>query len=214
MIRLLPAIVFVLLLHAAMLLDAPILGLAAFLAFCLLRIVAKRLTAGHWRGCIGWLLVALLMTIALITTLSGGLDLSWIILLPPILINVGLFYLFGRTILPGREPLVTRFRRLYGGELTPEICRYTWGWTVFWVIFLGFSTVASLLAALYVNWATWSWIVNIGCPAAAAVAFLGEHLYRRRYLGHFGSASVIGTLRTMLRPEAWSLEAIDPATTG
>jgi len=189
-----------------MLLDTPILGLVAFSAFCLLRIVAKRLTVGHWRGCTGWLLVAVLMSVVLVTSLSGGLDLSWIILLPPIVINAGFLYLFGRAILPGREPLIARFPRLCDGGLTPEIRRYTRRWTVFWVVFLAFSTAASLLAALYLNWPTWFWVVFIGCPAAVVASFLGEHIYRRRYLSHFGATSVTRTLRTMFRPAGWSLE--------
>ena len=197
-----------------MILDAPILGLAAFLAFGLLRAVAKRLAIGHWRGSLGWGLFAALMAAALGVTLSGGLDLSWIVLLPPVVINAGLLYLFGRTILPGREPLITRFRRLCDGWLTPEICRYTRRWTVFWVIFLACTTAASLVAAFLADWATWSWIVNVGCPAAAVAAFVGEHFYRRRCRAHFGPTSVIRTLRTVLRPEAWSLETPDPAAAG
>ncbi len=214
MIRVLPAIVLVLLLHAAALLDRPILGLGAFVAFCLLKVAAKRLTIGHWHGSLGWFALALLIAAIIVITASGGADLSWVILLPPIVINVGLLYLFGRTLLPGREPLITRFRRLCDGGLTPEISRYTRRLTVLWVIFLVATTSATLLTALFADWATWSWIVNIACPAAVATAFVGEHLYRRRYRGHFGPASVTRTLRTMLRPDAWAPEPPNPAATG
>ncbi len=193
----------------AVLLDAPVVGLSALLVFCLLKI-AVDLAAHASRGRIlAWSLVSGLVAAALLATLSGWMNLTWTILLPPILINAGIFCLFARTLLPGREPLITRFRRLDMSSLTAEACLYTRRLTVFWALYLGACTGASLLAALYADWIAWSWIVNVICPGGAAATFLAEHFYRKRYLGHFGPTSLARTFRTMLRAEAWSNSSID-----
>ena len=193
-----------------MLLSAPVLGLGALAVFSLLKVLIKRLTTGRWRSCLAWALLGVLASAALGIALAGSFDMSWILLLPPTLVSAGLCLLFGRTLLPGREPLITRFRRFCDGHLTPEICLYTRRWTVFWTVFLGFATIVSLFAALYVELAVWSWMMNIGYPIAVAAIFLGEHLYRERYLAHFGPASVTRTLRAMARPDAWTLETVEP----
>ncbi len=193
-----------------MLLGAPVLGLGALAVFSLLNVVIKRLTTGRWCRSFGWLLLAMLASAAWGIALDGRFDMSWILLLPPTIVSAGLCLLFGRTLLPDREPLITRFRRFCDGHLTPEIRLYTRRWTIFWTVFLGVATVASVFAALYVELLAWSWMMNIGYPLAIAAIFLGEHFYRDRYLAHFGPASVTQTLRAMLHPDAWALEASEP----
>jgi hypothetical protein len=66
------------------------------------------------------------------------------------------------------------------------------------------SLSASILLALYGSPAAWSWVVNLGFPVAALAFFLCEHLYRARYLKHYGSVSLSRTLGAVLRSDAWN----------
>jgi len=73
------------------------------------------------------------------------------LMLPPVLIPAGIAWTFGRTLLPGRRPLVERFARGFHApaEPAPGIIAYarrvTWAWT----LLLGL--VAALNLFLVVN---------------------------------------------------------------
>lgn len=127
------------------------------------------------------------------------------IVLPPIAINGIFLYLFGRTLLPGREPVITRFRRLEEQPLFPETRRYTRRLTVYWTLFFVIALSLSLILPFTVDLETWSWVVNLACPLTAALFFLLEYLYRGRFKPHFGPVSLTRTLRTVSRPNAWRL---------
>ena len=60
------------------------------------------------------------------------------VLLPPVLVNAYLLTLFARSVLPGQEALITRFRRLSEQPMTEEIRHYTRQLTVLWVTFSRF----------------------------------------------------------------------------
>ena len=45
--------------------------------------------------------------LAVVGAFNGAESLEQVILLPPVIVNGGLVYLFGRTLLPGREPLIS-----------------------------------------------------------------------------------------------------------
>jgi hypothetical protein len=49
--------------------------------------------------------------------------------------NLVLAWVFGRTLLAGREPLCTSFSRLVHGTITPQAERYSHGVTVAWTVF-------------------------------------------------------------------------------
>lgn len=203
LIRLVLPIVCVLLVHTAVLLHMPTLGVFALAAVCTVNLIAIYWRGGSGRSILVWSVLSMLAGTAFVVTLSGGRDLTRVILMPPVLLNGFFLYVFGRTVLPGREPLITRFRRVMGSELTPETRLYTRRLTICWALLFAVFLFASTLLALYADLAVWSWIVNLGCPAAAGVFFLSEHIYRARYLNHFGSASLSRTLRTILHPDAW-----------
>src|SRR6185436_6251882 len=57
-------------------------------------------------------------------------------LLTQLAICMGLMWLFGRTLLPGREPLVTFIARLVHGPLPAPIMRYTRNVTRAWTAFM------------------------------------------------------------------------------
>jgi len=206
LLRVAPTVIFVLTLHAAVLLDRPRLAVLALFAICTLNLVTNRLTGGSKGGFYLWLVLTGLAGLAVVGAFNGAESLERVILLPPVIVNGGLLYLFGRTLRPGREPLIASFRRLTGAEMTRDAQIYTRQLTVCWVVFFAASLSASILLAVYGSPAAWSWVVNLGFPAAALVFFLSEHLYRARYLKHYGSVSLARTLGAVLRPGAWSAE--------
>lgn len=130
--------------------------------------------AGH--GMAGALGVAGLFT-ALAWWSAGT---SFGVFVPP-LASFGLFlWFFGRTLAPGREPLVTAIARFVHGTLTPEIERYTRGVTVAWcAFFAGMAAVSIALAAL-APLAVWSLFANLLAYPLVALMFAGEYAVRRR----------------------------------
>ena len=50
---------------------------------------------------------------------------EWLLFIPPILINAMLAWLFGRTLVRGRVPLIARFALMEQGTLSAELAAYT-----------------------------------------------------------------------------------------
>jgi uncharacterized membrane protein len=150
-----------------------------------------------------WLVPVVLMMGAQLGIWFGYTSAVAIVLAPSVIMNVLLFVLFGNTLLPGREPLITRFRRLEEGFVSPMFVSYTRCLTVLWTVLFAIATMASLVAAVWGDMALWSWVSLIAVPAASLTFFLGEHVYRALRYGREGRSSPFRTLRTTLRPDAW-----------
>ena len=197
-------LVFVLAVHMAALTGLTLASVAAVLAVCLFNAIFNTLSGGPRRGFVLWLLLSALMCLVLYSANGGPKALAQAILLPPVLLNGFFLYIFGRTLLPGREALIERMSRLEVGELFQELRIYTrrltWGWAIFFAICL----TASIVLPSYAGLATWSWFVNLGAPLGALGFFLGEHLYRIHRFGAFTPASPLRTLRAMSRPAVWT----------
>ena len=85
-----------------------------------------------------------------------------------------LAWFFGRTLLPGREPLITRIARVSDPGLAPALCHYTRRLTAVWC---GYFVLA---VVLFLGWGEsvaggglWVW-------AGTIVLFVGEHWLRPR----------------------------------
>lgn len=188
--------------HAAVLLHRPLLGLVALTAWCAVQFLVS-LSVGGRRRRLAWGAAAIVPATALALALAGHSAALAVVLVPPVLINLALFVLFGRTLLPGQEPLIARFARIEQGDLPPPLYRYTRRLTAGWMALFAAMTVAALLAT-FADPATWSTVTNIICPLLAAALFLGEHPYRGWRFRQYGPASPLRTLRTMLRRETWA----------
>ena len=106
--------------------------------------------------------------------------LGHLLLLPPLAVNLGLAWLFGRTLTGGREALVTRFARLGNDCLEPAVVTYTRRLTGVWVaFFLAMAAVSAALAAFGAHWA-WAWFTAVGNYLCVAALFAIEYVYRRR----------------------------------
>jgi uncharacterized membrane protein len=114
-------------------------------------------------------------------------------------INLLLAVVFGRTLLRGAEPLVTRFARLVHGTIPPEVERYTRHVTLAWTIFFG--TLFALSCSLYLGgWlAAWSMLANILSPILIASMFLVEYAVRLRALPNWERAGILAGIRAFSR---------------
>ncbi len=196
--------------HVAITSGEPMLAVFSLFAISVFNLLLNRRTDGGRSGFFLWAVLTVLSSLALVGAFGDAKDLIKITFLLPVLINGCFLYLFGRTILPGREPQITRFRRLAGAEPSPAGEHYSKRLTVCWVAFFAVSLGASILFAIYADPVTWSYVVNLVLPAAAVMFFLSEHFLRTRYLAHYGAVPLSRTLRIVLRPDAWSTRDMTP----
>lgn len=113
-----------------------------------------------------------------------GAGTPYAVFLPSLAVHLLLAWFFGRTLAPGRVPLVTLFARFVHGTaaLGPERERYTrqatWAWFGFFVAMAAISAALAAFAPL----AVWSLFANVlGAPLVGAM-FAAEYVYRRRRL--------------------------------
>lgn len=90
--------------------------------------------------------------------------------------------MFGRTLLPGHEPMVTRFARYTHASLSPRVARYTRGVTWAWTLFFAAMALASpaLFAALPPR--SWALFAEGLTPLLVLTLFVAEYLVRLRAL--------------------------------
>ncbi len=118
----------------------------------------------------------------------GAIGLAWYasasgpyaVFVPPLAINLLLVWFFGRTLVPGREPLVTAIARFVRGRLDPEVARYTRHVTWAWCGFFAANAVVSAALAALAPLAAWSLYTNVLATPLFVLAFAAEYAYRRR----------------------------------
>ncbi|MDR9437177.1 MAG: ketosynthase [Thiohalophilus sp.] len=118
---------------------------------------------------------------------------------PPLLIYFGLATVFALSLLPGHEPLVTRFARLLDGEPDPAVRRYTRNVTLAWVLFLSLLGVISVLLVCCASRQWWSLFTNLLGYLLVLLFFLAEFVLRRRRFPQRARYSFIGFMRAMAR---------------
>ena len=93
-------------------------------------------------------------------------------------VHLALAVLFGWTLRPGREPLVSGIARRLHREFTPDIARYTRQVTMAWTLY--FIVMAAVSVALFLSGAlaAWSLLANVLTPVLAVTLFAGEYLLR------------------------------------
>jgi uncharacterized membrane protein len=116
-----------------------------------------------------------------------------LLMLPPTLLNGALAWLFGRTLLHGREPMISTFARIERARLNQreeealpeELAKYTRLLTVLWTALLAtMAVIATALAAagLHAWWALFTGVISY---VLLAVMFFGEYMFRRwRFADH------------------------------
>ena len=110
---------------------------------------------------------------------------------PPVLINAALAYFFGATLLPGREPFISRFARKEQGTLPADLARYTRRLTWIWTLLFTAMAATALALALFGSLTAWSTFTNLVTYALVAALFAGEYAYRRLRYRHYRHASLL-----------------------
>jgi uncharacterized membrane protein len=99
---------------------------------------------------------------------------------PPVAMNLILLWFFGRTLVPGREALVTSIARLVRGALAPDVERYTRQVTWAWCGFFAANAAISLVLAAAAPLEAWSLYANVLAYPLIALMFAAEYAYRRQ----------------------------------
>lgn len=143
-----------------------------------------------WAFATGWL-SALVATFVAASTLALVLWLAayfpgMLLYVPPVAINLALCTVFARTLRRGREPLVSHFARIgRGGQLAPDLARYTRNLTRAWAGFFVLMAAISATLAVTGPLAAWSLFSNILNYLLVVLFFVLEYVYRRvRYRHH------------------------------
>jgi len=146
--------------------------------------------------------------------LSGvafGLGALWpaaIVFTPPLAVYLALAGAFAATLRSGREPMVSRFARIErGGELPPDLARYTRVLTGLWVLFFVVMAGVSLSLALAGPRELWSLFTNLVSYALLALFFLCEYLYRRIRFRHHRHPGLVEFLRRLPSYRPWGKPA-------
>ncbi len=109
-------------------------------------------------------------------------------------------WLFGRTLLPGRTPLVERISRAErGGDFPPALAPYTRRLTAAWTILLVAIPVAGAALAFVAGPAAQSVTVNLVSWALILALFFGEYAYRRWRYPQFPHKNPLAVARNLVR---------------
>jgi uncharacterized membrane protein len=129
------------------------------------------------------LTLATVAAVLLVTRLTGD-DALLPLYLFPVLIHAGLAGFFGRTLLPGKTPMITRYSILLRGGLEPAVIGYTRRVTWLWTVYFLCMALESLLLALFAPLEIWSLFANCLNYVFTAILFTGEYLFRIHHFDH------------------------------
>ena len=118
--------------------------------------------------------------------------------LPPVLINIALMILFGRTLRPGVTPLVARVAALWRGTLDEALARYTRRVTIAWTVFFAIMALESIALALFAPLHVWSLFTNLVNYLLVLLFFLFEYRLRILCLPRHEHLSFLAFCRLLL----------------
>ncbi|MEO6024528.1 MAG: hypothetical protein ABIP64_15720 [Burkholderiales bacterium] len=131
------------------------------------------------------------------------IDFSAAYFLPHVLMYLALMAFFGHTLLPGRQALITRLALgIHGGDLPPEIIRYTRQITWVWTLFFAATALLSWLLYRYATLDVWSWFANVMSLPLSVALFVGEYWFRLRRFPDFDHIPLLKGIQVMVKPDA------------
>ena len=190
-------LVFALIIAYPVAIHATIINGYAVAALLMLLAVPVFLTSRNLTGR-RFTALAVAATVALLAaTIKNGEQL--LLYLMPILINASLAIFFGRTLLPGETPLITRFSILLRGKLELRVVSYTRRITQLWTLFFILLALESLLLALFAPLEIWSLFTNLLNYLLAGLLFAGEYFFRVHHLHDLEHSSFPSFVRNLSR---------------
>ena len=101
-----------------------------------------------------------------------------------------MLWLFGRTLVHGEEPLITRLSRQVRGVLPAYMETYTRRLTWAWCVFFAAQLAASALLLKFGSVETWSLFINVLNFPLVGLMFVGDYLYRVVRYREFPQSSI------------------------
>lgn len=120
---------------------------------------------------------------------------NWVFLLDHAGTNALLGVAFGRTLVRGREPMISHFARIVHGDLTPALVSYTRAATWAWVIYFGGVAALSLLLFWQASPQVWSAFANLLGLPLLVLMFAGEYAVRCQVLPPAERAGPLESIR-------------------
>jgi len=97
-------------------------------------------------------------------------------------IQLVLFITFARTLLAGKQPLVSRFAEMVHSKLTPQQEAYTRKVTIAWTVFFAAMAIAAALLFFLAPRSAWSFFAHFLTLPLVVLMFIAEYWVRRRAL--------------------------------
>ncbi len=126
-------------------------------------------------------------------------DGPYAVFVPAVAMNLILLWFFGRTLVPGRDPLVTSIARFVRGALEPDVERYTRRVTWAWCGFFAANAAISLALAALAPLAAWSLYANVLAYPLVALMFVAEYAYRRQRFPALQHVPPLALLRRLVQ---------------
>lgn len=174
--------------HTAVVMNELVVGFAVLLAMVFFQVVVNMHEQRHRKLKLFWVMLAGIVVASGLAVVAYQWGSASALFIPPVVMNLVLMLVFGASLLPGKEPVITRFRRMVKKEgTTPEINIYTRQVTWVWTLFFAGLAVESTVLAMYFSLATWSLFTNVINYILVIVLFFGEYLYRTRRIKEVGA---------------------------
>ena len=145
----------------------------------------------------GWVGLAAVAAAALLGALAWpeATSVNLLYPVPSVIVYGALMWVFGRTLAPGREALVTRVARRVHGVLPDYITAYTRRLTWAWCLLFGAMALASVLLFAFAPLEAWSLFVNVLTFPLIAGMFVVEYAYRLLRYRTFSHVSLLTAVR-------------------
>jgi uncharacterized membrane protein len=143
------------------------------------------------------LLIASAAVAMVVSGVGQGVELACGV--PHAIAYMSLLWFFGRTLLPGHEPVITRLARTVHGHLPDYITEYTRHVTAAWCVFFAGQIVLSGLLYAFASLAAWSLFVNVLNGPLVVLMFVGEYLWRLYRYPRFQHSSLMEVIRVFAR---------------
>ena len=155
-----------------------------------------------------WLLILLVAgAAAYLLERQDRLGLAAVYGVPHAAAYVFLLWFFGRTLLRGQEPLITRLARQVRGTLPPFMEAYTRRLTLAWCVFFIAQLVMSALLFKFASLDTWAVFINLLNFPLLALMFAGEYFYRVTRYRNYPHASIAQAIRAFAKDFPFSNSA-------
>ena len=152
-------------------------------------------TNGWHRG----LLVLSVAAIVVAATFDLGQSGVLLVYSQPVLINLVLCYLFGHTLLAGRQPLITRYIGAIRGSLDAPTRRYGRRLTQVWTLLSAALALESVLLAMFAPREIWSLVTGFLNYLLIATVIVVEYQVRVRVLSHLRHRGFVRFLLSLAR---------------